>query len=97
MNPTEVSVRLTAAGKEAAGGGTLLVHGGQRELSFTGDAVQTVRFSDWNQVLRSTAPYGKPFFEIVQDAAPAPAGTPTLVPPKTTKPVSAPTEGEAAK
>lgn len=101
MNPTEqtVSVRLTAAGQKAAQGGTLSVHGSGREVSFTGDAAAVVLLSDWNQVLRSTAPYGEHFFEIAPVAGStfAPALVPTKPSVPASKPalVTAPSAGEA--
>jgi hypothetical protein len=64
-NAKTVSVRLTKAGEAAAAGGTLSVHGGSKSVTFEGDVAQTVSLDVWNMVLQTTAPQGKPFFEIV--------------------------------
>jgi len=80
-NEDMVSVRLTAAGQAAANGGPLYVHGGNVDVAFRGDVAQSVHLTVWAEVLKSTAPGGKPYFEIVPAA-------PAIVPaPPASKPV----------
>jgi hypothetical protein len=92
-NPNDtVQVRLTAAGQKAADGAPLKVNGGKVPLKFTGSVAQDVHVTVWRETLRSVAPYGEPWFEIVP-AAPAPlAGTPAAPAPAASvapKPTSA--------
>jgi hypothetical protein len=70
-----VNVRLTEHGLEMAQGGTLRLHGGKVPLSFTGDKPSTVHLTAWHELLKTTAPHGKPLFEIVP-AAEQPATQP---------------------
>jgi hypothetical protein len=71
-----VQVRLSAAGIAAAQGGKLSIHGGRVTLEFVGDAPQAVHRAVWIESLATTAPFGKPWFELVPvDAAKPVAST----------------------
>jgi len=69
-NPANVSVRLSAAGIKHADGKPLSVHGGRVNATFQGDSPQEVHRTFWNESLRTTAPFGEPWFELVPPAAP---------------------------
>lgn len=72
-----VQVQLTAEGIAASKGLPVAVHGASVELNFVGSAPVNVHRAVWAQTLRTIAPFGKPWFQIVppQTASTAAAST----------------------
>ncbi len=60
-----VPVQLTEAGALFANGLPLKIHGGHADLTFKPGEQQLVHRAVWAEMLKPTAPFGKPLFEIV--------------------------------
>jgi hypothetical protein len=68
MREDFVNVRLTAFGKEQAGGARIQVHAGNHSFYFEPDEEKMVtRAFEWNRVLRNEHFNGHPLFEIVPE------------------------------